>query len=415
MSKLYGACVVAQSGGPSAVINSSICGAVETALAADCITAVYGSLFGIQGILDDNLIDFSKEDPKEIALLKCTPAAILGSCRLKLPEYTEDDSKFVKILDTFKKYNIRYFFYNGGNDSMDTCAKVSRFMEHSGYECRIMGIPKTIDNDLSGTDHCPGFGSAAKYIATSIKEVRRDISVYPKGSFTIFEIMGRNAGWLAASAALAGDEGPDLIYLPENVFDVDAFFEKAIPIYKEKGCCIIAVAEGIKDKNGKYISEYGSDMAKNIDAFGHAQMGGLAGYLAAEGRRRLEGVRVRGIELSLLQRCAAHCASKTDVEEAYAAGKAAVEYAMDGITGKMTGFVRRYNDGKYVCDVKLFDLDESANTEKPVPAEWILPDGEGMSEEFIKYARPLIEGENNMAYEGGIPRFAKLKKVKASV
>ncbi len=410
---LKGACVVAQSGGPSAVINSSICGAIETALKTECITKVYGALNGIQGVLDDRLCDMSKEDPREIHLLKTTPSSALGSCRVKLPNYKDDDSKYKRILEIFKKYDVRYFFYNGGNDSMDTCMKVSAYMESVGYDCRIMGIPKTIDNDLALTDHCPGFASAAKYIATSIMETRRDITVYNKGSVLIFEIMGRNAGWLAAAASLASctGEGPDLVYLPETVFDIDEFFEKVAKIYKETGNCIVSVSEGIKDKTGKYVSEYGSDLAKSKDAFGHAQMGGLASYLAAEAKARIEGVKVRGIELSLLQRCAAHCASETDVEEAYMAGKAAVDGAVSGITDKMVGFEREYVDGKYTCKVKYFDLKEVANAEKGVPAEWIKPDGEGMTQEFIDYALPLIYGESKVVYENGLPRFARLKKI----
>ncbi len=410
---LKGTCIVAQSGGPSAVINSSICGAIETAHKTDCITKVYGALNGIQGVLDDRLCDMSKEDPREIRLLKTTPSSALGSCRVKLPKYTEDDSKYKRILDIFKKYDVRYFFYNGGNDSMDTCMKVSAYMQSVGYDCRIMGIPKTIDNDLALTDHCPGFASAAKYIATSIMEVRRDCSVYPKGSVIIFEIMGRNAGWLAASASLASvnGEGPDLIYLPETVFDIDAFFEKVTRIYRETGNCIVAVSEGIKDKTGRYVSEYGSDLAKSKDAFGHAQMGGLASYLAAEAKARIEGCKVRGIELSLLQRCAAHCASETDVEEAYMAGKTAVTSAVEGNTDKMIGFERVYQDGKYTCVPKLFDLCDVANAEKTVPTAWIKADGEGMTDEFIEYALPLINGESKVEYENGLPRFARLKKV----
>ena len=415
MKILKGSCVVAQSGGPSAVINSSICGAIVTALDNENITAVYGALHGIQGVLDEDLCDMSKEDREELMLLKSTPASALGSCRLKLPVYTEDDSKYKRILEVFKKYDVRYFFYNGGNDSMDTCKKVSDYMEHVGYDCRIMGIPKTIDNDLAITDHCPGFGSAAKYIATSIMEVRRDISVYTKGSLIIFEIMGRNAGWLAAAAELANvaGEGPDLVYLPETVFDIDRFFEKAAKIYRETGNCVVAVSEGVKDKDGRFISEYGSDLAKQKDAFGHSQMGGLAGYLVSEAKRRIEGVKVRGIELSLLQRCAAHCASKTDVEEAFLAGAAAVENAVLGESGKMVGFERSCVDGKYVCNIKLIDLDEAANAEKTVPRHFINEEGDGITEDFIRYALPLIEGESDRCYENGLPRYARLKKIKA--
>ena len=413
MSQLKGACIIGQSGGPTSVINASAYGAIKTALESDSITRVLGALNGIKGVLDDNLIDMGKEDPEELALMKHTPSSALGSCRYKLKDPDVDDTDYKRILEIFKKYDGRYFFYNGGNDSMDTCNKISKFMLKNGYECRVMGIPKTIDNDLYGTDHCPGFGSAAKYIATTCMEVYRDARVYDTGMVTIIEAMGRNAGWLAASAALATykGNGPDLIYLPELPFDMDKFLASVKEIYAKNGKCIAVVSEGIRDKDGVYISEYANkDMAK--DNFGHAQLGGLAAYLAAR-CKEATGAKVRGIELSLLQRCAAHVASKTDIEESFSAGKAAVENAVNGVTDKMVGFERTVENGQYKCNIKLFELSDVANTEKKVPLEWINETGDGLKQEYIDYALPLIQGQTDLKIEDGLPRFVNLKKVKA--
>ncbi|PKM62460.1 MAG: 6-phosphofructokinase [Firmicutes bacterium HGW-Firmicutes-21] len=413
MSILKGACIIGQSGGPTSVINASAYGCIKTALENDNITKVYGALNGIKGVLNDNLIDMSKEDPAELALMKQTPSSALGSCRYKLKSADADDTDYKRILEIFKKYGVRYFFYNGGNDSMDTCNKISKFMLENGYECRVMGIPKTIDNDLTETDHCPGYGSAAKYIATSIMEIYHDARVYDTGMITVVEIMGRNAGWLTAAAALASykGNGPDLIYLPEVDFDIESFIEKVKTIYNKNGKCIIAVSEGIKDRSGKYISEYGADLAQTKDSFGHAQLGGLAAFLANYIKEQT-GAKVRGIELSLLQRCAAHCASKADIEESFASGKAAVDNATAGITDKMVGFERSYVDGKYVCNTKLFDLTVVANTEKKVPADWLNETKDGLNDKFIEYALPLIQGETDMIKEDGLPKFVTLKKVK---
>ena len=414
MSELRGACIFGQSGGPTAVINASAAGVIQEALKQDCITAVYGAAHGIRGVLDEKFYDMSKEDPYELDLLKTTPSSALGSVRYKLKNPEEDETDYKRLLEVFEKYNIRYFFYNGGNDSMDTCNKVSKYMQKAGYECRVMGVPKTIDNDLWGTDHCPGYGSAAKYIATSIMEVYHDARVYDKGMITILEIMGRNAGWLTAASALAAYKGagPDLIYLPELPFDLDKFLEETISIYKKNGNVIVAVSEGIKDKDGRYISEYGSDLAKTKDAFGHAQLGGLAATLANIVKQKT-GAKVRGIEFSLLQRCAAHIASLTDVNEAYMAGQAAVQNAVNGVTDKMVAF-ERAEGPEYKCNIKLIDLTDVANTEKKIPREWINKEGNGLTEDFIKYALPLIQGESKPPVENGLPRFAKLKKVLAT-
>ena len=413
MSELKGACIIGQSGGPTSVINASAYGAIKTALESKSITRVLGACHGIKGVLDDDLIDMGKEDPAELALMKHTPSSALGSCRYKLKDPDEDDTDYKRILEIFKKYDVRYFFYNGGNDSMDTCNKISKYMLKNGYDCRVMGIPKTIDNDLAGTDHCPGFASAAKYIATSVMEVYHDSRVYDTGMITIIECMGRHAGWLTAAAALAGvkDNGPDLVYLPEVDFDLDKFTQKVKEIYDKNKKCLVAVSEGIHDKDGTFIAEYANkNMAK--DSFGHAQLGGLAAFLANH-VKQATGAKVRGIELSLLQRCAAHCASKTDIEESFMAGKAAVENAVAGVTDKMVGFERAYVDGKYVCNIKLFDLTVVANTEKKVPLEWINATGDGVTQGFIDYALPLIQGQTDLPIEDGLPKFVHLKKVKA--
>ena len=413
MSILKGAAVIGQSGGPSSVINASAYGAIKTALDSDVITNVYGMCNGIRGLLDDNLIDMAKEDPDELALMKYTPSAALGSCRYKLKDPDEDDTDYKTILEMFKKYDIRYFFYNGGNDSMDTCNKISKFMLKNGYECRCMGIPKTIDNDLAGTDHCPGFASAAKYIATSVMEVYHDSRVYDTGMITIMECMGRHAGWLTASAALAnvGGNGPDLIYVPEVDFDLDSFTAKVKEIYARQKKCFVVVSEGIHDKEGTFIAEYANkNMAK--DSFGHAQLGGTAAFLANYIKEQT-GAKVRGIELSLLQRCAAHCASQTDIDESFASGKAAVDNAIAGVTDKMVGFECTRENGKYTCNIKLFPLTIVANTEKKLPLEWINETGDGINQGFIDYALPLIQGETKLTKENGLPRFVHLKKIKA--
>ncbi len=414
MSELKGACIIGQSGGPTSVINASALGAMQAALQSPAITKVYGAANGIRGVLDDVLYIIDEEDPKELELLKYTPSSALGSCRYKMKDPDVDDTDYRRILEIFKKYDVRYFFYNGGNDSMDTCNKISKFMLKNGYECRVMGIPKTIDNDLFGTDHCPGFGSAAKYIATSIMEVYHDARVYDIGMITIIEVMGRHAGWLAAAAELAnhGGAGPDLIYLPEVAFDVDKFLEDVDAIYKKHKKVIAVVSEGIHDKDGKFISEYGSSGASAKDSFGHSQLGGLASILADMVKKKT-GAKVRGIELSLLQRCAAHCASQTDIDESYAAGKAAVESAAAGETDRMVGFERDMSSGAYKCNVKLLPLDIVANTEKKVPREWINAAGNGIEKPFVDYALPLIQGDSGLPSECGLPRFARLKKVVA--
>ncbi len=409
--KLIGSCIFGQSGGPTAVINASAYGVIRAALDAEEITKVYGAAHGIRGVLDDKLYIMDEEDPAELKLLLNTPSSELGSCRYKIADPEKDDTDYRRILEIFKKYNVRYFFYNGGNDSMDTCNKISRYMESVGYECRVMGVPKTIDNDLFGTDHCPGFASAAKYIATSCMEINKDARVYDNGMITVVEIMGRHAGWLAASSALATEfgSGPDLIYLPELDFDMDKFLADVDRIYKANGKVLVAVSEGIHYADGSFVSEAKTSAT---DGFGHAQLGGLASLLA-DIIKQHTGAKVRGIELSLLQRCGAHLASETDIEEAFGAGQEAVKQAVSGTTGKMVAFERENIDGKYHCKMVLLPLSSVANYEKKVPLEWINADGNGLKHEFIDYVLPLIQGEPKLPLEHSLPRYARLKKILA--
>ena len=409
MKQLTGACIIGQSGGPTAVINASAQGVIQTALKADCITRVLGAAHGIKGVLEDKLYDMGQEDSGELDLLKFTPSSALGSCRYKLADPDVDDADYRRILEVFKKYDVRYFFYNGGNDSMDTCNKISKYMQKVGYECRIMGVPKTIDNDLNGTDHCPGFASAAKYIATSCAEVWQDAHVYDTGMVTIIEIMGRHAGWLAGSAALASLTGcgPDLVYLPETDFDMERFLADVKSVYDQNGNCLVAVSEGIHYADGTFVSEAKTSAT---DGFGHAQLGGLASHLASAVKEAF-GVKVRGIELSLLQRCGAHLDSETDAEEALLAGSAAVQAAVEGFTDKMVAFRCTRGEDGYRCETILEPLDIVANFEKKVPREWINEAGNGVNQQFIDYVLPLIQGDAKAPRVNGLPRFARLKKV----
>jgi 6-phosphofructokinase len=411
MDKLTGTCIIGQSGGPTAVINASAYGAIHAGLFAPEITQVLGADHGITGVLADKLYDMCKEDPMELELLKNTPASELGSCRYKMADPDKDDKDYRRILEVFKKHNVRYFFYNGGNDSMDTCDKINRFMEKSGWKCRVMGIPKTIDNDLFGTDHCPGFGSAAKYIATSCMEISKDARVYPTGQITIIEIMGRHAGWLAGSAALATKygAGPNLVYLPEIDFKLDKFLADVDCVYRNTGKCLVAVSEGLHFADGTFVSEA---KASATDGFGHAQLGGLAARLSQIVQEHT-GAKVRGIELSLLQRCGAHLASKTDLDEAETAGRVAVESAVRGETGKMVAFERASENGHYVCRTKLIPLTDVANAEKKVPMDWITPDGNFVTDNFIDYVLPLIQGTPERPTVDSLPRYARLRKVLA--
>ncbi len=413
MDCLCGALVFAQSGGPTSVINSSALGVFETALKSKCISKVLGARHGILGILNDDLFDINQEEATELALLKTTPSSALGSVRYKLKDLTKDDSDYKRILEVFKKHNVRYFLYNGGNDSMDTCNKVKSYLEANNYDCKVIGVPKTIDNDLFATDHCPGYPSAAKYIATSCMELSLDAKVYDKGSILILEIMGRNAGWLTASSYVATSKGlgPDLIYVPEVVFDLDKFTHDVTQIYNKNGNCIVAVSEGIHDKEGVFISEYANNQNTHVDMFNHIQLGGAANFLAAHIKAKTKA-KVRAIEFSLLQRCAAHCASLTDVNEAYQVGKTAVETALSGKSGVMVMLEREVGK-EYFCNTAIIPLEKVANIEKKLPKEYITESGNNISPKFLDYIMPLIQGESSPPFVDGVPRFAKLKGIKA--
>lgn len=411
---LKGALVYGQSGGPTAVINSSFLGVIEEAKKHPEITCVLGAQQGIRGIINDVLFDISKEDSTELTLLKNTPSAALGSARYKLAEPEADKTDYEKILATFKKHNVRYFMYNGGNDSMDTCNKVSRYLKSVNYECCVIGIPKTIDNDLAGTDYCPGYGSAAKFIATACQEISLDSSIYGKESVVILEIMGRNAGWLAAAAALAGSEHVDLVYLPEVPFNMDEFVSDIKELFLKKKNIIVAVSEGIKDDKGRYIAEYWeantATAADFGDGFNHKQLGGVGSYLTQVVKERTKA-KVRAIEFSLLQRCAAHISSKTDMQEAYAAGQFAVQSAINGKSGFMVAF-KRVEGKDFKQATVLAPLETTANAERKVPAGMINKKGNNVTQAFIDYARPLITGENFPPFEDGMPKFARLKLIK---
>ncbi|NLJ94437.1 MAG: 6-phosphofructokinase [Clostridiaceae bacterium] len=407
---LKGNLMFGQSGGPTAVINCSAAGVfIEALKHQDRIEKVYGAHHGIIGVLEEDFFDMGQEDEEELLLLKQTPASALGSCRYKLADPDEDDTDYRRILEVFKKYNIRFFFYNGGNDSMDTCNKISKFMQENDYDCRVIGVPKTVDNDLYGTDFCPGYPSAARYIATTMMEVYCDSVVYPDGQITVVEIMGRNAGWLTAASVLAADKGsgPDLIYLPESVFDIDKFMADIKRIYDEKGKVLVAISEGVQTKDGKFIPELVGEV--KVDAFGHKQMGGAAAVLKEYIENQIN-TKVRGIELSLMQRCAAHLASNVDVESTFNAGREAVKAALNDETDIMIGF--KVNDSN---DVELthVPLEKAANTERKVPEEWINEEQNFVTDEFIDYCLPLVQGLPERKLEDNLPKFANLKFVQA--
>lgn len=400
--------IVGQSGGPTAVINASLAGVYETCKNLGIKT--YGMKNGIAGLLKEQLVSLEELLPGEleIELLKRTPSSYLGSCRYKLKNAAENDADYVEIFRILEKFNIGYFFYIGGNDSMDTIAKLSAYAQRIGSDIRFIGVPKTIDNDLAITDHTPGYGSAAKYIATVMKEIIHDISVYDTKSLTIVEIMGRNAGWLTAAAALSKGEdcaGPDLIYLPEIPFDTEEFLHRIQHLQETKKNLIIAVSEGIKTKDGRYVCELATDETE-VDAFGHVKLTGVGRFLENLVAQRLE-IKVRSIELSTLQRCAGHLTSRTDVTEAYQAGGAAVPAALGGNTGKMV-VLKRLSDTPYQCTTDLYPIGEIANLEKTMPLSWIDVENLQMKQEFLDYARPLIQAELPPIYLSGLPYHIRL-------
>ena len=407
MKNLKGRCVFAQSGGPTTVINASIAGGLLEALENESMTGVLCAHHGIKGVLDEDFFDISLEDKAELKALKHTPASAFGSVRYKLKNPAEDDTDYRRILEVFKKYDVRYFFYNGGNDSMDTCDKISKYMQKSGYDVNVIGIPKTIDNDLCGTDHCPGYGSAAKYIANSIMEINRDASIYPSPLVVVVEIMGRNAGWLTAASKLASVNGfgADLIYLPETPFSYEKFLSDVKTVVDAKKYCIVAVSEGIRFENGKYVDEDQS----STDVFGHSQLGGVCSILKAKAKSL--GLKCKAVELNILQRCAAHCASDTDIEESFNAGRQAVKKAVDGETDKMIAFRRKPGE-TYEIEYVAEPLSSAANAEKQIPAEWITADGTNLTDDFVAYALPLIAGEPNRRLKNGLPVYANLKNIK---
>ena len=402
--------VVGQSGGPTAVINASLYGTVYEALnREDEIGTVYGMINGIEGFLNDQVMDMAPlEESKELELIRTTPGSYLGSCRYKLPEDL-NDPVYRQLFARFEAYNIGYFFYIGGNDSMDTVSKLSRYAEKISSDIRVIGIPKTIDNDLVETDHTPGFGSAAKYVASTVREIAIDASVYDnKKSVTIVEIMGRHAGWLTAASALARKfehDNPVLIYLPETDFDQDAFIEKVRTSLETTPNLVVCISEGIHDNTGTFICEYSNDVG--TDTFGHKMLTGSGKYLENLVKERL-GVKVRSVELNVCQRCSSSMLSKTDQKEAIASGAYGVKAALNGASGKMVAFERLDGDD-YQIDYVLKDVNVICNQEKCVPATWITADGSDVTEDFIRYARPLIQGEVTVPTEDGVPKFAYRK------
>lgn len=402
--------VVGQSGGPTAVINASLYGTVYEALnREDEIGTVYGMINGIEGFLNDQVMDMAPlEESKELELIRTTPGSYLGSCRYKLPEDL-NDPVYPQLFARFEAYNIGYFFYIGGNDSMDTVSKLSRYAEKISSDIRVIGIPKTIDNDLVETDHTPGFGSAAKYVASTVREIAIDASVYDnKKSVTIVEIMGRHAGWLTAASALARKfehDNPVLIYLPETDFDQDAFIEKVRTSLETTPNLVVCISEGIHDNTSTFICEYSNDVG--TDTFGHKMLTGSGKYLENLVKERL-GVKVRSVELNVCQRCSSSMLSKTDQKEAIASGAYGVKAALNGASGKMVAFERLDRDD-YQIDYVLKDVNVICNQEKCVPATWITADGSDVTEDFIRYARPLIQGEVTVPTEDGVPKFAYRK------
>ena len=413
MSRIKGKAVVAQSGGPTAVINASAAGVIQTALASETVfTAVYGAYNGILGVLTEELFDLGKEDPRQIELLRRSPSSALGTCRYKLKDMDTSRADYERILEVFKAHDIRFFFYIGGNDSMDTADKVAQLAADTGYEMQAVGVPKTIDNDLACTDHCPGYGSVAKYTAVTAMNAGRDTeSLWTHDTTTVMEVMGRNAGWIAAAAGLArrsAEDAPHLIYLPEVPFVVDKFVADVEDCLKRHNRCFIVTGEGVKTPDGKYLGEAGGEFGK--DSFGHTQLGGAGQAMRAIIEDKV-GVKARYNSAGTSQRNARHFASATDVAEAYMVGAAAVEAAMDGVSGKMVSLVREGDNGQYRCTTGLVDLADVANGEKPLPAEFINEAGNGVTEAFCDYLRPLVSGVADLEMgDDGLPVYARLAK-----
>ena len=404
--ELIGNCLVAQSGGPTAVINASVAGVVSEALNHECIEEIYGGMNGVLGILKEELIDLAEESQQNIRGLRYTPASALGTCRFKLKR----DQEYERIIEVFEAHNIRYFFYCGGNDSQDTADKISKLAQKKGYELRVIGVPKTIDNDLVTTDHCPGYGSVVKYLCSVVRESALDHEAMGQHDLvSIIEVMGRNAGWIAAGTTLAKskdnpNDAPHLIYLPELPFSKDKFIEDVQTVLKKNRYCMVVVGEGLVDKDGNYVA----NSASGQDAFGHQQLSGVGDFLASFVEQNL-AVKARSCKLGIGQRAAAHCSSQTDNDEAFMAGQAAVRAALEGETDKMVILVRGEGD-TYSCETGLAPLSEIANGVKEIPHDWISEDGVSMTAKFIKYAQPLIGGEVQVPFENGVPAYVRLSK-----
>lgn len=398
-------CIVAQSGGPTVAINASLAGVIDGVKKSNKFTRVYGAIHGIQGVLDNNFIDLSLMALSKFPLvntLELSPAMYLGSCRYKLPDFEVDSKPYEIIFDRFEEYQVAAFFYIGGNDSMDTVDKLSKYAKKIGSDVKIVGIPKTIDNDLCHTDHTPGFGSAAKYVASTMLEIAHDTYIYQIPSVVIVEIMGRDAGWLTAASCLARNDyspAPHLIYLPEVDFDENQFIEDIKNVLKTSRCVIVAVSEGIHDKDGNYISA----TSAVADKFGHAQLSGTGKALESLVKDRMD-IKVRSIELNVLQRCAAHISSRTDINESFALGQAAVKYAAEGMTAVMSTIKRVSND-PYQWIIEPENVSLIANQAKTIPLEWITPEKNDVTPEMEAYLRPLIIGEVSLQYKDGLPMY----------
>ena len=397
--------LVAQSGGPTAAINATVAGVITEALTSGQVDGIWGAVNGIKGVLEERFVDLREkiQGTGDLDLLCQTPAAALGSCRFKLKDPAVDDSQFSRIVEIFRKHDIKYFIYAGGNDSMDTVDKLSAYCREKGMDdIHVIGAPKTIDNDLVGTDHCPGFGSAAKYIGVTFAELERDCHVYDTKAVTIVEVMGRNAGWLTAASALArnnGGKGPNLIYLCEPAFSIEGFLEDVKRELETNDSVLVAISEGIKDKNGVYISE--SVQSGAVDTFGHSYIAGSARVLEEAVRSRI-GCKVRSIELNLMQRCAAHVASRTDIQESRMLGMTACHLALEGKTGLMAA-VERISDEPYQVRFTGIPVCSVANQEKKVPEDYINAEGNDVTEKMMSYLRPLIQGEAPVIYKNSIP------------
>lgn len=408
---MKGNVLVGQSGGPTTVINASLAGVLNASFNSENIGTVYGMINGIQGLMNEQLLDMTKEfkgNEKKLEQLRITPSMYLGSCRYKLKNPAEDSADLERVFEVLKKYDIRYFLYIGGNDSMDTVNKVSKYAKEHDYDIRVIGIPKTIDNDLMEIDHTPGFGSAAKYIATSVLEMSHDTYIYYMQSVLIVEVMGRNAGWLTASSVLARNEyseAPHLIYLPERAFSTEQFIEDVKEQLKQRQQVIVAVSEGIRDENGEYISA----KSTKKDQFGHIMLSGTGKYLETLVQEKI-GCKVRSVELNVLQRCAAHISSATDVAEAFHLGEKAVDAVLNGHTDEMAS-IKRVSQNPYRVEYTTVPVSEVANKEKMIPTEWINDAGNNVTEELIAYLQPLIEGEVKVEYKNGIPDYIKPQRI----